>query len=581
MRGHAAGAIALLGLPPLACSAVATNPPSLDAGLGGASISTTTSGLGGTLSVGGAASTGDCAKDLAQSTFGEKANIGCEHWAAEPPFYENGLDASPFRGPCYAVFVVNTWDRPAKLTVERGGVSLDVTAFGRIPKGVSPNLTYEPIPATGLPRDEVAILFLSHRPGAAFPGFDVSFECPVPPAVLDDAAVSGSGRGAAFHIVSDTPITAYDVLPFGGARSFFPSASSLLPKAAWGENHVALAPPPGADGKRWLAIVGGAQGTTVTLAPRSELPGGSGLPALPKGQSTTVTVGAGEILQWLGGDPTGTIIEASAPIGVLAGATALTLPSVEAPGGEGTDAAHQPIPAVKTLGHEYVAGGIVSRLFSGAPETVRYLIMGLVDGTTLTYDPPLPGAPAALAKGQLAAIDTPQIFTIRAQDKHHPFVFTQTMPGAPEAAASKHDCGPPVGKLATCFLGDEEWLTLLAPPQFLTRYLFFFDPSFATTSLVITRVRGPNGFSPVSIDCLGGEVQGFSDVGAEGRYQVAQVDLVRASQPYGKCHGARVEARSEAPFGVVVWGTDRWASYGYPAGGQAIDVNDVVVKVPQ
>ena len=48
---------------------------------------------------------------------------------------------------------------------------------------------------------------------------------------------------------------------------------------------------------------------------------------------------------------------------------------------------HQQIPPVKALGHEYVAVRYRNRL-STLDEAPPWRIVGAVDGTTLTYDPP-------------------------------------------------------------------------------------------------------------------------------------------------------------------------------------------------
>ena len=87
-----------------------------------------------------------------------------------------------------------------------------------------PNVTYSPIPPTGIPPGQVAVLFLSHDPNSSNAG---PLTCPVPPALPQDAAVHGSGKGTAFHVVSDTPVSAYDLLPYGGASSYLPSGSLL------------------------------------------------------------------------------------------------------------------------------------------------------------------------------------------------------------------------------------------------------------------------------------------------------------------------------------------------------------------
>jgi hypothetical protein len=142
------------------------------------------------------------------------------------------------------------------------------------------------------------------------------------------------------------------------------------------------------------------------------------------------------------------------------------------------------------------------------------------------------------------------------------------MPGGPHgtsATTSVHDgCSP---DHASCILGDEDWVNLLAPAQFLQRYVFFTDPTYATTSLVVTRVKGPKGFSDVTIDCLGGPISNWMDVDTAKKYQVAHVELVHGTKPVANCTGSNHQATSDGQFGINVWGTDFCASYGYPAGG--------------
>ena len=94
-------------------------------------------------------------------------SIGCDFWSPDPPFAHNGMGSSTLHGPCYAVFLANAWGRPAQITVERDGISYDVTQFGRIPRGIVPNVSYDPMPADGIPAGEVAVLFLSHEPGVS------------------------------------------------------------------------------------------------------------------------------------------------------------------------------------------------------------------------------------------------------------------------------------------------------------------------------------------------------------------------------------------------------------------------------
>jgi hypothetical protein len=64
----------------------------------------------------------------------------------------------------------------------------------------------------------------------------------------------------------------------------------------------------------------------------------------------------------------------------------------------------------------------------------------------------------------------------------------------------------------------------------------------------------------------------------------AHVDLFRSFAPSSPgCDASRHEISSDGRFGVMVWGTDYYASYGYPAGGNVGTINEVVVvpEVPE
>lgn len=515
-----------------------------------------------------------------QAAADSKGSIGCDFWAPDPPFLSNG-GGSQLDGPCYAVFLANTWGRSAKITVTRGGQPLDVTQFGRIPKGIAPNTTYDPLPAEGVPPNEVAVLFLSHKPGVT--NF-TSLECPVPPAVLADTAVSATGKGQAFRVALDTPVSAYDILPYGGAASYLPSATLLYPSTAWGTNYYAVAPHNTGSGSLWAAVVAREDNTVIQVAPAASLPGGTGVAPAPQGQTTSYTLDAGEIIQWLDpnfnslADPTSAVFESDKPVGLWTGNTYLGVSTATSPGGGGQDSAHQQIAHVKALGNEYVGAGVVTRLPANQPESVPYRLLGVVDGTQLTWDPSPPaGAPSTLGAGQVAEFETTQTFAVRSQDEDHPFAFTQYLPGTP-GSGSLQGCGPtPPFPGMTCGLGDEEWVALIPPKQYLHRYVFFADPTYATTNLVIVRVKGTSGFSDVDVACLGGPVSGWQPIGNGGLYEYAHVDLVRGTVPVANCNTSRHEATSNGAFGVVVWGTDWYSSYGYPAGGNIGTINDVVV----
>lgn len=503
--------------------------------------------------------------------------VGCDFWAPTPPFISNA-GGTALDGPCFAVFLANAWNGPANITVSRGGQQFDLNQYGRIPKANGNQVTYEPIPPGGLPPDEVAILFLSHKPGVN--NFGNSLQCPSTPALMQDTAVQATGVGQAFHVLSDVPVSAYDINPYGGALSFLPSASLLFPATSWGTNHMAIAPAPN-DSAMFALVVAREDNTIIKVAPAQPFPGGGGQPPAPAGVTTQYSLNAGEILQWSQPgntfDPSGAIFDSDKPIGLWTGSTYMFVQS-QTLGPGGGEAAHQQIAPVKAMGNEYVGPGVVTRLPNLGPESIPYRMVGAVNDTTLAYDPaPPPGAPTSLAAGQVVQFETTAFFTVRSQDPDHPFLFSQYMPGT--TMSTRPGCTTQFMNIG-CGLGDEEWVSLLSPKQFQNRYIFFTDPTYGTTNLVIIRAKQDGVFADVNVECLG-TVTGWMPVGAEGTYEVAHVDLERGGVPVGMCGTSRHLAESDGPFGIVVWGTDLYASYGYPAGSDISKINEVELPVPQ
>jgi hypothetical protein len=501
-----------------------------------------------------------------------KANFGCEFQIPTPP-------TSPFlpTPPCFAAFVTNSWGHPAKIEVSRDGAAFDLGSFARVvTPGQAPE-DWSPVAATGLAPGEVAVLFLSSHPNSIHPETQQSLNCPVPDAAGAATQVDATGRGLNFHVTSDIPLTAYEIAPFGGAFSYIPSAELLFPTSAWGTNYVAVMPPAGTfepPGPLWLQVVGAQDGTTVEIRPTADLEPGPDVEGAAKDVVKTFTVDAGEYVQWEvaagAGDASGTLILSDKPVALHTGNRFLRLQPMMAPGGEAT---HQQNHAVTALGYEYVAAAYETRRADLAPEEIEYRVVGAVDGTTLTYDPPVPGAPATLAQGQVVDFAATGSFQIRSQDAEHPFVLSQIMdtcniPGGTRPGATA------MGFMQ--LLGDEEWVVLLPPAQFLQEYIFFTDPSFATTNLVVTRVDDGDGFKEVTVDCLG-TIGGWQPVGGDARFEVTTVDLIRADVGVNGCTNGQHTAESEGKFGLVVWGLDSYSSYAYPAGGNAIALTDLVI----
>ena len=296
----------------------------------------------------------------------------------------------------------------------------------------------------------------------------------------------------------------------------------------------------------------------LSIVPNKALPLGVGVPAGPANTLSKYTLNAGEFIQWQStGDLSGSVINSSHPIAVMGGQTYLCWNTATSPSG-GCDSAHQLVPPVSALGNEYAIAPSRSR--SSADESMSYRIVGAVNGTTLTFDPPIASAPKTIGGGGVATFEARGAFIVKSQDNSHPFLIAQIMGGASEATS----------------LGDEEYVNVLPPAQFLSSYVFFTDPSYPDTHLVLVRVKGAKGFSDVEVACSG-KVSGWKAMGGSGDYEFASVQLVKTGAGIGSCSNGPQSAKSAAPFGVVVWGFANYASYAYPAGGNAAGINQVIV----
>jgi hypothetical protein len=521
-------------------------------------------------------------------SLGNDTSNGCEFYAVE-------MDTTQeVNGACFAVFVVNQWKtgEPAKIAVDRGGQTLPIDPFARIPVGHGTGVTYAAFdPAHGLPAGEIAVLFLSRDPNAIHSANAddprVLASCPdgVVPAVQADAALHGTGTATAFHIKTNVPVVAYQMLPYGGGRARVTGATLLLPTSAWDTNYVVAnaykAPPMISEARAGptAVVIASQDQTHVWLDPTTAIVAGGGVAGTAAGTPASYTLSRGEYLQLTQPlELTGTAVQSDQPVAVIGGSTLVDLPLDRLR----ADTAEQMLPPVRALGSEYVAARYRSR-DPAAEESVPWRIVGTVDGTQLTYDPVAPaGAPTTLGARQWAEFDAPGPFVVRSQDADHPFYVASYMTG-----------GQPYDGT-----GDPDFVNLVPPAQYLPRYTFFTDPTYPETNLVVVRMRdAQTGDMPdITLDCAG-VLGGWRPVGSLGTYELTRVDLSTGDfQGVGGCdNGVHVIAGSSlaARFGVTVWGWGndvtwppmddlnpkytRWVSYGYPAGANFAPLNSAVL----
>jgi hypothetical protein len=495
-------------------------------------------------------STGTCV-NACQAAIANKQSVGCEYYATNMDQFDNDV--------CFAAFVANTWNTPAQITVDFGAGPLPLANFARIPSGTGPALSYAPVPAGGLPPGEVAILFLAGSPGSAVP-------CPagVTTAMPSGSGIFGSsGVGRSFHITSDVPVVSYEINPYGGGSAAVTGASLLLPTSVWDTNYVAVTVSPYDIYPPSMNIVAAEDNTSITMLPVQAVQGGGALASGPANTPYVFKLNKGQQAQFTqAADLTGSVIQSDKPIGFMAGQ-----PCMRAPVGVAyCDHGEQMVPPVKALGNEYV--GVMYRPRVPGDQAIWHLV-GAVDGTQLTYSSAV-GGPAVLNAGQAVDFITEQPFTVKSQDGDHPFMLFTYMSGSQ-------------WKPGMDGYGDADFVISVPPQQYMSEYVFFTDPTYPETNLVVVRSKANDKFEDVELDCAG-MLTGWQPVGTD--YEWTRIDLISHNfQNVGNCSTGRHDIKSKGRFGLWVWGwgtpeTSSFTanvSYGYPGGMNVQSINTVVI----
>ena len=487
-----------------------------------------------------------------------KRSDGCDFWAVKTQLLKEA------DGACFAAFIANTGDEPAHIALEFNGQSLPVAPHTRIPVGQGLDLQFTPYDAVaGLPVGEVAIIFLSRGPGT-------HPKCPVPSAAVPfETQVVGTGRGQAFHITSDVPVAAYQTLPFGGGSAAVTSATLLLPTSVWGTSYIGVnAGAASMSGSPLLTVVATEDATHITLRPTVAVLGSPSVKGGPAGVPIDYTLARGETLQITQPkELTGSPLSSDKPFAVFGGSTCLNLPTNT----YACDGAHQQIPPIQALGHVYAATRYRDR-DPRIDETPPWRLVGAVDDTILTYSPAKPpGAPDTLMLGQLAEFPAAGPFVVQSQDSDHPFYAAAFMTGGAPFSGS----------------GDPDWVNLIPIDQYQQHYVFFTDPTYSETELVVVRRAVDGEFAPVNLDCLG-DLVAWKTLGdpADGLEWTRHQLVTGNFKKVGNCSTGRREMTSENPFGVTVWGWGsgaselfytQYVSYAYPAGATIRPINSVVI----
>lgn len=512
---------------------------------------------------------GGACVDACESARLSKGSVGCSFWTLPPD------DATYGRGACFVSMIANTWTRPVTLRAELGSDPLDISRSVYLASKNGEETTYTALQGP-LPPGEVALVFLSQEDKPESSSFT---RCPagVVPAVAADPITHGTARTRAFHLVADAPVSAYSIFPYGGARSYYPTATLLLPEASWDTSYFAVSTAnlarfgrPGVE-PRTVQIVSADDDTTVEMRPTVDVLRGLDVEPAFQGETQAWKLARGQVLQITQSAAlSGSAIVTDKPVGLFGGSSCAFLPGEL----KYCDLTQQQIAPFSQWGAEYALVPFAPRIdsLSGqARETVPWGLVGAADGTVLTYDPERPlGAPETLAAGQVATFFTDALVTVKSQDAAHPFHAAVYMTGSKFNGGTGVPPTGPSGQLQPSTTGDPDFVNVVPSDQFLDRYVFFVDYTYPDSSLTVVRRKTERGFLPVELAC-GGAIEDWQPLGSSGEYEFAWVHLTRGfvpkTMPKGTCGYGRHEARSEGPFSVTVWGVGQDASYGY-AGGQ-------------
>ena len=375
------------------------------------------------------------------------------------------------------------------------------------------------------------------------------------PASLNGVAFPASIKVAqgAYRLRSTQPVVVYQFSPLeytnGGnctfdqsACSYSNDASLLLPTNAWTGTYRVAARHHFYSSSGFYAVTASADNTKVTVA---AAPNGGGVKAGVAGINTSgngsVTLNAGDVIEIVTSgndnnpsnpdDVTGTLVSADKPVQVIGGHQCTYIPDTTGY----CDHLEESMFPYESLANDYIVAAPLIPTGGNTPKVEMVRNVATTANTTLTYDPPQPGAPAsiALAGSWVELANNAQDFKISASQ---PILVAQYMEGQDAGGSS----------------GDPAMALAVATSQFRMSYLFHAPTNYETSYV---NIIAPTG-TPVNLD--GAVVGGFTPIGGTG-YSVARKSLSNAGT-------GNHTADSTAGFGISVYGYGQYTSYWYPGG---------------
>ncbi|MDY0004106.1 MAG: MopE-related protein, partial [Polyangia bacterium] len=341
----------------------------------------------------------------------------------------------------------------------------------------------------------------------------------------------------AYRISSDLPVAAYQFNSIDTIGAASTDASLLFATHSLARRYYAMTYTARAAGDGFVAVVGTAASTQVTIYPTAAVNG-----------ATTATLNAHDVMlvtaTTANTNLTGTRVEADKPVAVFGGNACTNVPY----GMSYCDHVEQQIFPRQAIGSYYVVGKLAPRTYCNPPDYIR--VMADADGTVVTFSPAVAG-PWTLNAGQWQETSISQSVEISAT---HPVLVGQFMRSSNDSECS-HE-------------GDPAFMLQVPVAQFRPDYVFLtpttYDRDFAAIVAPPSAQVSLDG-APVSLSS--------ALIGASG-YSLTNISL--ADGPH--------VIDANVPIGVMVYaygGPDppnsstRNVSYAYPAGLDLEAINPV------
>lgn len=386
----------------------------------------------------------------------------------------------------------------------------------------------------------------------------------LPRADLEGSAVAP----AAYRLVADVPLAAYQFNPLLNEGVFSNDASLLFPSSSLGQDFMLLSWPQTATesvaSTAFVSIVALVDGTTVRLRPSADVQGSGGslgeigaaagdeilqqLDALDVWQVSTVngSLAPSTPSLVLARDLSGSLIQSDQPVAVFTGVECARVPA-DTPA---CDHLEQQIPPYPTWGRRVLLAAAKRRHL--AVDHYRVLIGR--DGTELSASLPLIPAtpPGGWRAGDLLDFATPNDLELSADG---PILVGQFLSG----------------RLAQAEIGDPSFLVLPPVEQYRTSYVFLgpttYEESYAN---VVAPVGATVTLSPPAVDEV---ITSFEGAGGGSESSAWTVRRLRIEP-------GRHELNCSVPCGVTVYGWSHDVSYAYPAGQSTLTLHDEPLPLP-